>query len=101
MYITLDTIKAHLNVDSTFHGDDVYLTLLESAAENALEIRIGRKLSDLEDESHKLPPALCHALLLVIGEWYLHRESVGNNVKELPHAFEYLAEMFTNYQVYG
>lgn len=101
-YISTADIKKHLNLDAAFTGDDTYLGLLESAAESALEIRIGRKLSDIEDDSHKLPPALVHAMLLIIGEWYLYRESVASSsLKELPHAVEYLAEMFTSYKVYG
>jgi len=102
-FVSISVIKSHLNIDAEYTGDDNYLCALEAAAENAVEIHIGRRLVDLVDSySGALPAALVHAILLLIGTWYMNRESIGSSsMKELPHCYDYLVEMFKSYSYYG
>lgn len=44
MYVNLQQLKKHLNIDSSFHDDDEYLCDLEQAAELAVERHIDDKL---------------------------------------------------------
>ena len=39
-YLNLDLIKKHLNIDSDFHDDDDYLTLLGDVVEQVTERHI-------------------------------------------------------------
>lgn len=47
MYTDLDTIKRHLNVDSDFYEDDMYICDLMDVAEKAVEREIDTPLSQL------------------------------------------------------
>lgn len=98
MYLNVETIKKHLNLDDDFVADDEYLKQLAEVAENAVSIHIDRDFSELEDEEGNLPPALQHALLLLIGNYYNNRESVTNvSANNIPFSYNYLLDLFKNY----
>lgn len=98
MYLDLDIIKKHLNLDDDFVADDEYLKQLAEVAENAVSIHIDRDFSELEDEEGNLPPALQHALLLLIANYYNNRESVTNvSANNIPFSYNYLLDLFKNY----
>jgi len=101
-YLTVDVCKKHLNIDADFVADDGYISDLIDVAQNVVAIHIGRNLEDCEDENGYLAPGLIHAMLLLIGTFYANRESVVYlTTHQLPHGYEYLLELFTNYEVYG
>lgn len=98
MYLDLDIIKKHLNLDDDFVADDEYLKQLAEVAENAVSIHIDRDFLELEDEEGNLPPALQHALLLLIANYYNNRESVTNvSANNIPFSYNYLLDLFKNY----
>lgn len=98
MYLSLDQIKKHLNIDKGFVDDDKYLIDLASVAENAVEKHIDTKLKDLEDKEGNLPSPLLHSMLLMIGSLYAKRESISfSSVQEVPLAYDYLLSLFKNY----
>lgn len=98
MYLSLEEIKKHLNIDADFVEDDEYLLMLEEVAENAVAIHTDNNLKDLENEEGKLPSALRHALLLLIANYYNNRESVTNvSANNIPFSFNYLIDLFKNY----
>lgn len=98
MYLTLDEIKKHLNLDLDFNEDDDYLLGLAKVAINAVSIHIDRDFKELEDEEGNLPPALQHALLLLIANYYNNRESVTNvSANNIPFSYNYLLDLFKNY----
>lgn len=98
MYLSLDQIKKHLNIDNGFVDDDNYLIDLASVAENAVEKHIDTKLKDLEDKEGNLPSPLLHSMLLMIGSLYAKRESISfSSVQEVPLAYDYLLSLFKNY----
>lgn len=98
MFITLDRIKKHLNIDSYYTDDDSYLTYLEGVAETVVEKHIDNKLSELQTNG-ELPTPLVHAMLLFIGNLYQSRESVAFNSSpiEIPLSFSYLLDLYKNY----
>ena len=101
MYIFVDEIKKHLNIDPEFYDDDEYLSHLEDVAEVVVSRHIGRDLKELEDENHDIPAPIKHAMLLLIGNFYSNRESVSYAATtEVPHSYEYLLDLYVNYQPY-
>lgn len=101
MYLTLDEIKKHLNLDSTFTDDDAYILSLADVAEVIVAKHIGRKLKDLEDEEGNIPSPLRHSMLIFIGNLYANRESVVfTSTSELPLSYRYLLELYENYDVW-
>ena len=97
MYINIGQIKKHLNIDSDFTEDDTYLEMLESVAEKTIEKHIDHSLADLEEDG-VLPAPLLHAILLLIGNMYMNRESISfANAKEIPNSYEYLLSLFKDY----
>lgn len=103
MYLALDKIKKHLNIDADFKEDDSYLQSLSEVAESVVERHIGYKFSDIvESNDGQLPAPLQHAMLLFIGNMYANRESVTfGSASELPLSYNYILQLFENYDVWG
>ena len=98
MYIDTVILKKHLNIDETWVEDDEYIKALCLAAENAVENHIARPLSEITDEHGKLPPAVKHAILLLVGHFYANRESVSfASASEIPLAYQYLLQPYKSY----
>lgn len=98
MYIDQVILKKHLNIDETWVEDDEYIKALCLAAENAVENHIARPLSEITDEHGKLPPAVKHAILLLVGHFYANRESVSfATASEIPLAYQYLLQPYKSY----
>lgn len=99
-FLTLDSIKKHLNIDEYFHDDDAYLVDLGTVAELAVERHICYSLITLaEKHGGKLPQPIIHAMLLMVGTFYQNRESVAfASSSPIPLAYEYLIAL---YQYHG
>lgn len=100
MYITVEDLKKHLNIDDNFNGDDEYLAYLITVAENAISIHIDRNLSEVADENGgELPAVLIHAMKLFIGDMYQSRESTSfsGNPSEIPFSYTYLTSLYKKY----
>lgn len=99
MYLTLDIIKKHLNIDDYFTEDDAYLIGLADVAEKVIEKHIDSNLSEIVEGEGELPSPLLHAMLLFIGNMYNSRESVSLNkyAVELPLSYSYLLSLYKNY----
>lgn len=102
MYVALDKIKKHLNIDTDYLEDDTYLMALSEVAEVVVERHIGYKFTDLAEKNEgSLPAPLEHAMLLFIGTMYANRESVTfGSANELPLAYNYILQLFENYDVW-
>lgn len=100
MYITVEDLKKHLNIDDDFKGDDEYLAYLITVAEDAISIHIDRNLSEVADENGgELPAVLIHAMKLFIGDMYQSRESTSFNgsPSEIPFSYTYLTSLYRRY----
>lgn len=91
MYVDLETVKKHLNLDDSFIEDDSYLGLLIMTAEDAVSLHIDKPLVELENSQGELPPAIIHSILLLIGNLYANREpaAFASSVK-VPYTLDYL-----------
>lgn len=97
LYLTLNRIKEHLNIDSGFTADDGYLEMLEGVAFDVIERHIDHKLSSLAQDG-VLPTPILQAALLYIGNLYQSRESVAfTNATEIPFAYDYILSLFKDY----
>lgn len=101
MYIAIDKIKRHLNIDMDFKEDDQYLMALSEVAEEVVQRHIGYRFEDILVDG-QLPMALQHAMLLLIGQFYANRESVTfGSASPVPHSYDYILQLFENYDVWG
>ena len=100
MYIDLDTVKHHLNIDESFDYDNDYILHLIASAEDAVAKRLNViNLSHLVDPyTGGLPDSIIHSILFLIGNWYQNREpvSMGTSVK-IPYTLDFLFDTNRNY----
>ena len=98
-YLTLATIKKHLNIDSSFTDDDTYLTSLGDVAEQIVSKHVQYNLAELAaSNGGSLPAPIAHACLLLIGNFYMNRESVAAvSMSKIPMSYEYLLGLYKNY----
>lgn len=75
MYITVEDLKKHLNVDHS--EDDAYIEELAEVAEDAVAEYLNRPLADFMDGAGTLKASVRHAIRLLVGTWYANRESVA------------------------
>ena len=98
MYLTLNQIKKHLNIDEDFCEDDCYLISLGEVAERVVEKHIDVKLSDVVDEEGQLETPLLQAMLLFVGDLYANRESVAyTSVNDIPFSYDYILSLYKDY----
>lgn len=71
-YISLEEAKKHLNVDHD--EDDDFIIELIDTAEDYLSGLLRRPLVEVEQDSGELPPALRHALRMLVARFYADRE---------------------------
>lgn len=96
MYIGVDAIKRHLNIDHDF--DDEYLLELIPVAEDAVSEHIKQDLTSLEVEG-VLPSRLLHAIRLKVGNLYNNRESITYGAPvHVPLTYHYLLQPFKKYK---
>ena len=97
MYVTVDDVKKHLNIDVTFTDDDTYISDLISVAEDAISKHLDIALNDLV-EGGTLPPSIIHSILLMVGNLYANREPVSyTSVAKVPFTLEYLLGLYKHY----
>ncbi len=99
MYLNLDTIKKHLNIDADFTDDDEYIEFLDSVAEDLVQKHIDKSFEDIVAEEGAIPKPLLHAILLFIGNLYDNRESIAFAApSEVPQSLTYILNMYRNYE---
>lgn len=102
IYVDLELVKRHLNLESSFTEDDSYLgSLIEAAEENvAKDLCVTVEELETIGGGSRIPALLRHAILLTIGAFYSNRESVTNaRLQELPRGVKYLTELYRNYSL--
>ena len=93
-FVTLEIIKTHLNIEQNYRCEDNYLLHLREVAFLVVQNHICSDLATLNGNKK----AIGHALLLLIGTYYLQRESIGtSSMKECPHTLQYILDQYKNY----
>lgn len=93
MEITLDEIKDHLNIERSDKFYDSYLLSLLDAAKQVVQLHICDSI-DSKTSEEQLP--LAHAIKLLVGTWYMNRESLSNLSKG-NHSYDYIISLLKNY----
>ena len=98
-YLQLNIVKKHLLVDEDFKDDDNYIKLLADTAEQLVEKYLDNKLSVIvNDNDGILPAPIYHAMLLLVGTWYMTRESISfGSPQQIPHGVDALLSCYKNY----
>lgn len=98
MYIQLDLAKKHLNIEEDFTEDDEYILSLIEVAESAVRVHVNEDFASIAEKNGGcLPPPILQAVLLMIGNLYTNREPLGTNQQELPLSYQYLIDLYKNY----
>lgn len=98
MYIPLSLAKKHLNIEDSFTDDDQYLVGLIEAAEQAVRVHVNDDLEAIAEQNGGCIPApLFQAMLLQVGNYYQNREIVGSKTVALPFNYQYLIDLYRNY----
>ena len=98
MYISLEQIKRHLNIDEDYIDDDIYLTDLIDVSEDAVKQHLN--IASLDDIAvgGGLPPSVIHSIILMAGNLYANREPVSyTNTYTVPYSYEYLLSSYKQY----
>ena len=89
MYVSVEEIKRHLNID--YEEDDQYLVDLIESAEAAVGKYIQQPLSELEDEGGNIPSDLKMAIRLMVDGFYANRGPAGFAASsEIPYGLTFL-----------
>lgn len=92
-YITLDQAKKHLNIESGFTEDDIYIENLVDVAELAVDEYCNSGLSGYTTET--IPLTVKQATLLLIAHYYVNRQIVAfGTPAEIPYAFKFLLDFY-------
>ena len=98
MYLDLDLVKKHLNLESAYTEDDEYILELISVAEAAVQVHVNEPLEEIAEKNGGcIPTPLFHAMMLQIGNLYQNREIVGAKTTALPFGYQYLIDLYRNY----
>ena len=99
MYLDIDLVKKHLNIESGYTDDDELLLLYMEAAEDAVRVHVNEDLETIaEKRGGCLPTPLFQAMLLQVGNLYQNREIVGTKVETVPFAYQYLINLYRNFE---
>lgn len=93
MGITIDELKEHLNIEKDWHGEDQYLQSLIDAAKVVVQKHICDNIDGIKSEEQT---PLAHAIKLLVGTWYMNRESLSN-LQKGNHSYEYILSLYKNY----
>ncbi len=92
MEITIDELKQHLNIEKNWNGDNQYLQSLLDAA----QVVVQKHICDSIDGKSEGQLPLAHAVKLLVGTWYMNRESLSN-LQRGNHSYEYILSLYKNY----
>lgn len=99
MYLDIDLVKKHLNIESGYTDDDELLLLYMEAAEDAVRVHVNEDLETIAEKNGGcLPTPLFQAMLLQVGNLYQNREIVGTKVETVPFAYQYLINLYRNFE---
>ena len=98
MLVSLDILKKHLNIESSFTDDDTYITGLEEVAEQVISQDLCIDIEDIESSTVGVPKPLQQAILLLVGQYYANREPVAfASSSEVPLTYRHLISLYRKY----
>lgn len=99
-YITLSEAKVHLNIESGFTQDDLYINDLIGVAEQAVDDYLNGGMVLSGYTGNTINKAIKHSMLLYISHLYVTRSLVSYvQGYEIPMAFKFLLNPYRNYTI--
>lgn len=90
LYVSIEELKAQLNLVQEYDCEDAHLVSLLETAQVSVETSIQRPLADRVEDG-RLNPMLKHAIKLLAAHLYANREAVAyGQPHPIPYTFEYL-----------
>lgn len=97
-YMTLATIKAHLNIEESFTDDDTLITGLIDTVELAIREYCCWTAEEYPDED--IPATVKHSALVLAAHLYTNRNMVSfAQAFEIPYSFKFLLNPYRNHTV--
>ena len=94
MFVALDALKKHLNLEEEFTDDDLYLEGLIEVVELACKNYCDGGLDDLEE----IPVTVVHAATLLAAHLYVTRTPVSfAQGYEIPYTYKFLLNPYKAY----
>lgn len=98
MYIPLELAKKHLNLENSWTEDDEYILGLVGVTEETVRRHVNEDLDSIAEKNGGcIPTPLFQAMLLLLGQLYQNREIVGTKNQALPFNYQYLIDLYRNY----
>ena len=101
-YLTLDIVKKHLNVESSFTDDDSYIELLADVAEQkvAKELHVTLQSLSTIDGASEIPTLLKQAMLLSVGLYYANRDEASTALsRPIEQGSKWLIDLYRDYSL--
>jgi hypothetical protein len=96
MYLSLDDVKLHLNIELEYAGDDRYIVSLIEAAEDIVSRDLNIDFSRCFVAEADIPQGIRQQIKILVATMYNNREGVGNGVP-LPLSYNYLSGLYRNF----
>lgn len=97
LYVTVEEVKKHLNIEEFFTEDDKYILSLIEVAHEAVKLHLNG--ASIVDENNEIYPNIKQAILLLIGTLYNNRESITfASSRVVSHAYDYLLQLSKSYE---
>ena len=74
-----------------------YILGLIDMAEKAVRVHVNEDFKDIAKRNGGFPTPLLQAMLLMVGQMYMNREIIGTKTEELPFNYQYLIDLYRNY----
>lgn len=98
MYVKLEEVKRHLQIDEDYKGDDLYINSLIDAAEVVVANHIKYDSLSVAYPDGLIPLPVKHAILLMVGNLYANREPVAfAQSSKVSLSYDYLLGPYVNY----
>ena len=98
-YTNLLDAKTHLNIESDFTDDDLYITSLLNVAELAVQNYCNDE-TFADFTALTAPVTLVQAVYFLTANWFINRQIVSfAQGVEIPYTFQFLLNPYKNYVV--
>ena len=84
MEITIEEIKQHLHIERDYHS-----------VIDAAQVVVQKHICDSIDGKSEGQLPLAHAVKLLVGTWYMNRESLSN-LQRGNHSYVYILSLYKN-----
>ena len=97
-YLTIEEVKQQCVIDSDFHDDDEFLTMIGDAAEDMTAQLLDCSLDELSAENGELPATIRHAMRILCDYFYSVNRGSSEDAPDIPSAVTLMLKLYRNYK---